>query len=229
MWKLLTLAVILGLAQACSQYGAIHKTHDEFIRLCDSVTAKAKAAGTNETDTANLKQRLIAPGMQITVNVAEDATLKRTYIVPPGCALDIAAAGRMEVCGLTTEELAAKIRVPLERDFFQQANVTVFIESATNPDRPGGVVYLIGDVNRPGPLLLPAEQVFTLTKAIIAAGGFSQFAKSSAVRVLRYCEDGKKYDTFVNVERIMQKGEFELDIPLQPNDWVIVTQKIISF
>lgn len=220
----------MAMFSGCSPYGAIHKTPEEFMKLCESVAASvAAAASTNETDLANLKPRLIAPGMQITVNVAEDASLKRTYVVPPGCALDFAAAGRISVCGLTTDEVAAKIRTPLERDYFQKATVSVFIESATSAEHPGGVVYLIGDINRPGPLLLPREQMFTLTKAIIAAGGFTQFAKSSSVRVLRYCEDGKKYDTFVNVSRIMKKGEFERDVPLRPNDWVIVGQKLVSF
>jgi len=143
--------------------------------------------------------------------------------------VELSAVGRIAACGLTTDELAAKIREQLERDFFQKATVSVFIESVLSSERPGGVVYLIGDVNRPGPLLLPRDEEFTLTKAIIAAGGFTQFASSSSVRVLRYCEDGKKYDTFVNVDRIMKNGEFERDIPLRANDWVIVGQKVISF
>jgi protein involved in polysaccharide export with SLBB domain len=155
--------------------------------------------------------------------------MKRAYIVPPGCSLEFAGAGRIPVCGLTTNELSDKIREPLERDYFKKATVSVEIEDAIRQGQPGGVVYLIGSIARPGPLLLPRDQVFTLTKAIIAAGGFTQFSKSSAVRVLRYCDDGKKYDTYVNVARIMAKGEFERDIPLQPNDWVIVGQKFISF
>lgn len=213
----------------CSQYAAIRKSNEEFIRLCESVMPGVRAVQTNDVDTAKLQPRLISPGMQISVAVTEDPSLTRTYLVPPGCMLDLAGAGRLDVCGLTTDELATKVREPLERDYFQKATVTVSIESVTTVEHAGGVVYLIGEINRPGPLLLPRDQTFTLTKAVIAAGGFTQFGKGNSVRVLRYCEDGKKYETYVNVERIMSKGEFERDVPLRPNDWVLVTRKIVSF
>src|SRR5947207_12306997 len=184
--------------------------------MCDAVATTE----TNQTDTASLRPRLIAPGMQIAVTVAEDASLNRAYLVPPGCALEFPAVGRLQVCGLTMEELANKIREGLEKDYFQKATVSVSFESTGAADRPAGagggcVVYLIGDINRPGPLLLPPNENFTLTKAIIAAGNFTQFAKSTSVRVVRYCEDGKKYETYVNVKQIMDRGEFERDVPLR--------------
>src|SRR5438876_781556 len=108
-------------ALGCSKYGAIHKSPEQFMKLCEGATMPA----TNDVDAASLKPHLIAPGMQIVINVAEDASLKRAYIVPPGCTLDFAAVGRIAVCGLTPDELAAKIREPLERDYFQKATVTV--------------------------------------------------------------------------------------------------------
>src|SRR5437867_7522254 len=102
MRRLILVFMVLVTAGGCSPYGAVHKKPQDFAKLCESVApGAAETAGTNETDTANLKPRLIAPGMQITVNVTEDASLKRTYIVSPGCALDVAAAGRISVCGLT--------------------------------------------------------------------------------------------------------------------------------
>jgi polysaccharide export outer membrane protein len=191
--------------------------------------AAGEAASTNAADQASLKPRLISPGMQFGVTVAEDASLNRIYQVPPGCTVEIAGAGRVNVCGLTSDELAQKIREPLERDYFQKATVSVSIESSLAVEKAGGVVYVIGDVNRPGPLLLPKDEVFTVTKVIIAAGGFTQFAKSGAVRLIRYGDDGRKYETTIDVARIMKAGEFENDVPVVANDWIIVPQKFISF
>jgi len=46
------------------------------------------------------------------------------------------------------------------------------------------------------------------------------------VRIIRYCGGAeRKYETHVNVERIMKNGEFEDDLPVRANDWVIVPQK----
>ena len=134
----------------------------------------------------------------------------------------------------TTDELAAKIKTGLERDYFTHATVTV--EIAGTQGGGGGnnytnsIVYVLGEVNRPGPLQLPpGDDQFTLTKTIIAAGGFTTFARGDHVRVIRYCGEGRKYETYVNVARILKHGDFEDDILLRPNDWVIVPTKIISF
>ena len=93
----------------------------------------------------------------------------------------------------------------------------------------GGVVYVLGAINKPGPLMLPQNEVFTITKVIIAAGGFNSFAKGSKVRLVRYDTNGKRYETFVNVGRIMKEGELEKDVAVQGGDWIIVPEKLFSF
>ena len=92
-----------------------------------------------------------------------------------------------------------------------------------------GGVPVIGNVNRPGPLLLPKDERFTVTKAIIAAGNFATFANGGKVQLIRYNEAGKKYITYVDVDRIMKRGEFEKDISVQNGDWIIVPEKLINF
>ncbi len=190
--------------------------------------AQTVATTTNTAGEVVAKPRLIVPGMPLSVSVDEDHSLNRVYTVPPSGVVDFAGAGRINVVGLTTDELAQKIRAPLERDYFQKATVAVTIETAVGPGK-GGVVYVLGSVNRPGPLLLPADEPFTVTKVIIAAGNFSSFAKSTKVRLIRYDESGKKYQTYVNVARIMKNGEFDEDIPVQNGDWIIVDEKLFSF
>lgn len=186
---------------------------------------------TNEVDATEMKPKIIAPGMQIGVAVAEDASLNRAFVVPPSGFVDVPGAGRLNVTGLTAEEVAGKIRGPLERDFFKQATVTVTIEATPSVAAAGnaGVVYVLGAVNRPGPLLLPAGEVFTMMKVILGAGGFAQFADGGKVRLVRYDTTGKKYETLVNVSRIMKQGKFEEDLPVQNGDYIIVSEKWISF
>jgi len=193
-----------------------------------ATTARTTATTTNAAGEVVAKPRLIVPGMALSVLVDEDHSLNRAYTVPPSGVVDFAGAGRINVVGLTTDEVAEKIRAPLERDYFQKATVAVTIETAVGPGK-GGVVYVLGSVNRPGPLLLPADEPFTVTKVIIAAGNFSSFAKSTKVRLIRYDESGRKYQTYVNVARIMKNGEFDEDIPVQNGDWIIVDEKLFSF
>jgi polysaccharide biosynthesis/export protein len=186
---------------------------------------------TNATTGTNAKPRVIVPGITISVAVDEDRSLNRTYLVPVSGAIDYPPLGRMVVEGLTTDEVAQKIKQGLEKDYFQKATVIVAFESAlaTGGGAAGGVVYVIGNVNRPGPLLLPKDERFTVAKAIIAAGNFATFANGAKVQLIRYDKAGKKYVTYIDVDRIMKRGEFEKDVQIQDGDWIIVPEKLINF
>jgi protein involved in polysaccharide export with SLBB domain len=229
MQKFLLWVVILGLAGGCQTDNASSLSPVEFTR--HFTTFPSDLTGTNTT--AGVKTRPVVPGMVLNVMVDEDRTLNKQYPVPPSGTLDFAGAGRLSVVGLTTDEIGKKNQTVLERDFFQKATVTVTIETPETVvpgATPGaGVVYVLGAVNRPGPLLLPPNEAFTLTKVIIASGNFTTFAKGTAVRVIRYDASGRKYQTTVNVAQIMRDGNFEDDIPVQSGDWIIVPEKVFSF
>jgi len=186
------------------------------------------STGTNATTATNSKPRVIVPGVTISVTVDEDHSLNRAYLVPASGAVDYPPLGRIVVEGLTPDEVAQKIRESLEKDYFQKATVTVAVE-AVPLGAGGGVIYVIGNVNRPGPLLLPKDERFTVTKAIIAAGNFATFANGGKVQLIRYNEAGRKSITYVDVDRIMKRGEFEKDISVQNGDWIIVPEKLINF
>ena len=186
---------------------------------------------TNATTGTNAKPRVIVPGVSISVTVDEDRSLNHTYVVPISGTIDFIPLGRIQAEGLTADEVAQKIKEGLEKDYFQKATVTVTIESALagGGGGAGGVIYVIGNVNRPGPLLLPKDERFTVTKAIIAAGNFATFANGGKVQLIRYDKMGKKYVTYMDVDRIMKRGEFEKDIQVQDGDWIIVPEKLINF
>jgi protein involved in polysaccharide export with SLBB domain len=224
MLRILVVLAVLVLGNACNPNRV---TPAVFREVCRDL-----AEGGGDEGGTNVQARVITPGMQLGVYVAEDSSLNRPYVVPQGCAVEFAAVGRMRVCGLTTDELAAKIKAILERDYFQKATVEVTIESVFSRAQGGpshaGVIYILGGVGRPGPMRLPFGE-FTVTKAIIAAGGFSLFGDGGKVKIVRYCQDGRKYETYLNVASIMRRGDFEKDVPLRDNDWVIVPQKKFSF
>ncbi len=230
MVKVLFILCVVGMLAACSSHEAIYLSPKAFQEACGNAIGEVETG-----DASNAPPKLIAVGMLVSVSVGEDASLNKTYPVTPSCTLDLAAVGRMKVCGLTTDELTAKIKTALERDYFTHATVTVEIAGAQQGGGGGNnytnsIIYVLGEVGRPGPLQLPVgDDQFTLTKTIVAAGGFTIFARGDHVRVIRYCGEGRKYETYVNVERIMKRGDFENDLPLRPNDWVIVPQKVISF
>jgi len=122
-----------------------------------------------------------------------------------------------------------------ESDIKLQANDIVCI-----PGRSGGLfqflsvedaqVYVVGEVKSEESIVYfsPGERK-TLFRAILKAGGFTKFAKKNAVRVIHYTDDGKKEEKVVDASAIVEEGELQNDIKLQPGDMVIVPQKRVSF
>jgi len=217
------------LAAGCQSNQNARVLSPEKFSVMTSSTAYS-ATDTNATAGTNAKPRVIVPGVSISVTVDEDHSLDHVYVVPISGAIDFVPLGRVQAEGLTADEVAQKIKEGLEKDYFQKATVTVAIESAlATSGGAGGVIYVIGNVNRPGPLLLPKDERFTVTKAIIAAGNFATFANGGKVQLIRYDKTGKKYLTYIDVDRIMKRGEFEKDIQVQDGDWIIVPEKLINF
>ncbi len=84
------------------------------------------------------------------------------------------------------------------------------------------VFYIRGEVAKPGSYFL--EKGMTILKAITVAGGLSQFANRKEIELLRTGERGVKDKAVVNMKAI-EDGKKE-DVPLRPNDIIIVPRRI---
>jgi polysaccharide export outer membrane protein len=83
--------------------------------------------------------------------------------------------------------------------------------------------YVQGEVKTPGQVKYASD--LTIVTAIAAAGGFTPLASPRRVTVLR--GDGPKKETFrVNVNDIMSDPAESRDVPLKPNDIIIVPQRL---
>jgi polysaccharide export outer membrane protein len=83
------------------------------------------------------------------------------------------------------------------------------------------VVYILGDVNRPGGIaMVTNDSKLSALQAISLAGGTPPNAVPSHARLLRKQPDGSHLDLPLQLSA-MQKGK-QPDIPLQPDDIVYV-------
>ena len=177
---------------------------------------------------ADPDKRKATAGMIMTVTVDEDASLNRQYVIPTTGVIEFPPVGRFPVEGLTAEQISKQIEKALEKDYFQSATVRCALATQA-AGGGGGVIYVMGSVGRQGPLLLPKNDRFTVMRAILAVGGCGQFGNCGKVRVIRYGPDGKKYETRINVERIMKTAEFEKDMEVRDGDWLLVPEKWFNF
>jgi len=104
-----------------------------------------------------------------------------------------------------------------------------FIVIANQSSR--GRVYVSGQVLRPGPIPVPAEQPLMASDAILSAGGFMEFADTSKVRIIRKKGDGSDdtIEIIADVGAVLDKGKIEKDVQLQPDDRVIVRARWLNF
>lgn len=86
------------------------------------------------------------------------------------------------------------------------------------------LIYVFGQVNKPGAIEVRKSNIPTLLQAIAQAGGFSRRASKGGVRIKRRDKYGKEEQIKVNVKDII-KGK-KKDIQLLENDVVYVPETI---
>ena len=147
---------------------------------------------------------------------ADDAQLINSdYIIDGDGNLNLAYIGKIHVAEKTLSEIKHEIeRAYIDRGIFPPATLTVTI---TVPATPG--VMVTGAVNSRGSV--PYKPSMTLMGAIRAAGGFTIYARSQKVHLIRGT------NTQVIECKKIQKDP-SLDIAILPGDRIEVLQGPIS-
>lgn len=92
----------------------------------------------------------------------------------------------------------------------------------------GGEYIILGAVNREGAYPIDQEGL-TLSRAILAAGGFSRFAQDRRVRLIRTDESTGKNETFtVNVKDLLEGKNLDEDLEIEDGDIIRVDEKLIN-
>lgn len=191
-------------------------------------------AGTNSgvvapatMDTLDDKYHL-AIGDRLSFHIQEDEEDPKELTVADSGELEVPYIGRFPAENKTCKQLARELKKALEREYYYQATVILAVDSMT---KSRGKVYLVGPVRVPGAQDIPSDEVLTLSKAIMRAGGFSDFADRHNVKVTRKAGPGAAdTKTFVvDVALILEKGKIDRDLPLEPGDLVLIPERLIRF
>ncbi len=168
-------------------------------------------------------------GDRLSFKIVEDGEDSKRLDVTDFGDVEIPYIGRVSAAGKTSRQLAIELKSRLEKQYYYQATVIVAVDFKA---RSQGKVYLVGPVKAPGPQDIPSDEELTLSKAILRAGGFGDFADAHHVRVTRK-EPGsgpaqnKTY--IVDVGKIFDKGRTELDMVLEAGDLIYVPERTIRF
>lgn len=140
------------------------------------------------------------PELNQTVRVAEDGSVSLSLI------------GKVEVAGLTAQELEKKLASLLDEKYTKNAHVTVFIREFQK-------VVVLGAVGRPGMYELVGPT--TLLQIIAQAGGLTSQA-ANELFILREGPNGEQGKITVKLEDLISRGNQDLNMKVQPKDQVVV-------
>jgi polysaccharide biosynthesis/export protein len=188
--------------------------------------AAAIVAGTTSMEVLDSTRRLGA-GDRLSYRVVEERRIPTPLIVADSGEVEVPLIGRVRASGLTCKELAQEIKPLLEREYFYKASVIIGLDAVSAKGR--GHVYLSGQVRQQGALEIPPDERFTLSKAILKAGGFADFANKRKIRLIRKNAAGNAETTVVDLAAVIDRGQLEKDPELQPDDTIIVPEKFVNF
>ena len=202
---LLTMAMPLAMAQQ----GAAEKAK-EGGRTAAPSAAKPNTSPRSATDDPTY---VIGQDDVLDISVWKEPEASRQVPVRPDGKISLPLLNDVQASGLTPMQLQAQLTEKLKK-YFTEPQVTVIV-TAINSRR----VYIMGEINRPG--AIPLVPNMTVLQAISAAGGPTQFAKTSKIQILR-TENGKQVPYFFNYKDVIRGLKTEQNILLKPGDSIVV-------
>jgi polysaccharide export outer membrane protein len=177
---------------------------------------------TNSMSALDNKKRL-GPNDYVSFRVVEDRDNDSQRLrVSDNGELEVPYIGPVPAEGKTCLELANNIKSALEREYYYHATVILALDRVSEKSR--GRIYVYGSVKAQGPQEIPADESYTVSKAVIRAGGFGDFANKRKVKVTR--KNGQ--DFTIDLKKVIEEGKPEADMVLQPDDQIYVPQRLIN-
>jgi len=193
---------------------------------------------TNAVSALNKDEYVISVGDKLNYRVIEDREEAKVLAVSASGEIEVPYLGRVVVAGRTVSRAREEIRAVLEKELYQKDKATVVLSMEemapkflpTSAMAKPKQIMVVGQVKSQGIQDMPVDEKYMLSRAILKAGGFGSFANSKKVVIVRKKTDGKTTEQIIaDVDAVLKNGELDKDKELQPDDMVIVRERLINF
>ena len=179
------------------------------------VIAAAKVPNSSTpSSTKGMDEFVIGIADVISVDVWKEPEVSHQVAVRSDGKISLPLIGEVQASGKNPKQLEAEIASGL-RSFLSNPEVTVIVQ-AINSKKYG----ILGRVGHPGSFSLMSPM--TILDAIVASGGFTDFAKRKRIYVLRTTADGHQQRIPFNYTQVIRGVHAEQNVMLQPNDTIVV-------
>ena len=149
----------------------------------------------------------------LVIDVWQEKEFSTKAQVRPDGKITLPLLNDIQAAGLTPTDLATSIKTMLAK-YITDPRVTVIVEQINSR-----VVYLSGNINRPG--ALPLTRNMTVLQALTLSGGPSQFGNPRKIYIMRTV-NGKVVKFPFDYKKAIKEGPGKENISLQPGDTIIV-------
>ena len=180
-----------------------------FLILLLGFVVSAGTAGAQAPDSSYR----IGPNDILNIYVWKEKELTQDVTVLPDGRISFPLIGEVVAQGHTVTDLKKAITDKLQ-NFVTAPEVTVIVKETRSQ-----VVYTIGKLMRPGPY--PLAPNMTVMQALSAAGGFTEWADTKNILIVRR-EGGKETQLRFNFKEFTAGEKLEQNILLKPGDTLVV-------
>lgn len=189
---------------------------------CASFHAKAErklALGAASTADADMSGGyMLGPDDVIRVVVQQHPEWSGEYTISPDGKILIQGLGEVKIDGLVKDGIEVALMSFLGT-YINEPKVSVYIVRYASQ-----VVYVLGEVNRPGKY--PTDgKVMTVRDAVLAAGLPTRFAATGRVYVITPSRV-RHSQQVIDIDRILYRGEMSRNLYLKPGDIVFLPKSI---
>ncbi len=146
--------------------------------LC--MALKGRADESTRTDDTAEGDHKIAPLDIILIDVVGEKDLSKELRVSSSGTISFPFLGSIEVKGKTPAEVETLLKEKLGKDYLVDPQVIITVKEYRSR-----TVSVIGQVNKPGIIALPAEQKMGILEAIAQAGDLAKSANKNRIEVSR--------------------------------------------
>ena len=203
---LLTVAFSLLLALSMGAQEAAGRQHPQAITT-SAANELAKKVATQDPN------YVIGSQDMLDISVWREPDFSRTVPVRPDGKISLPLLNDMQAAGLTPSQLAAELTTSLNK-FVTNPQVTIMV-TQINSQR----FYVLGEAARPGAYTLIPDM--TILQALSNAGGFTTYANSKKIYLLRQ-ENGKQQKLLFNYKDVIAGKRSEQNIALKNGDTIVV-------
>jgi polysaccharide export outer membrane protein len=156
---------------------------------------------------------LLNPGDILKISVWNEESLQQEVLVLPDGTISFPLVGILKVSKRTPKQVQDELKEKLSRLIPDpEVNLTVSSVSGNN-------IYVIGKVNRPG--IFPMNSPIDVVQVISLAGGFTPYADSESIQILRRT-GAKQHIILFDYTKIADGLALETNILLKSGDTIVV-------